>query len=190
MKQACSFSLITAQTEYRFFSSTSTSYQKWVGALTQAFENMSTNNAVQEVYRPTSPAASSAPSGLARPLSVMSRDPEDYVETHRVISVNRNTSRRSISQNRRKSYTQDALVNLNQAQAKSESVSLVGDFGRKKSIFQKVKSFFGSDVESGIDARADPNDGFEGDGGSRPRSRSKSVVKYLFGNTEEVNQDR
>lgn len=185
LKQACSFSLITAQTEFVFFSHTSTSYQQWVGALTQAFESMSLNSNVQyrptspttSIARPNSPSNSAVGSGITRPISVMSRDPEDYVETHRVISVNRNTSRRSISQNRRKSYAQDALLNLNQA--KCDSVSPGDDFG-KKSFFQILKSFFAPEPEMETNAFEEPEAVLEGG----RRTRSKSIVKYLFGNTE------
>jgi hypothetical protein len=48
-----------------------------VGALTQAFENISQN------HNPSSP------SQIARPNSAMSKDPQDYLDVHRAITLGR-----------------------------------------------------------------------------------------------------
>ncbi|KAJ3276194.1 hypothetical protein HDV01_005642 [Terramyces sp. JEL0728] len=155
LKSACCFSLLTAQSEYRFFSETSMDYQKWVGALTRAFENMNTSTSA---YRAMSPELSSLP----RPVSQLSRDPEDYIEAHRVLSMNRSSSRNSVN-SRRKS-----LIERGGSDIGPQS-------GRRNSLFSKMKAMFlGKEPEL-----EEPRGRNEESLVSKLRKRSKSVTKFI-----------
>ncbi|KAJ3261392.1 hypothetical protein HK103_006000 [Boothiomyces macroporosus] len=156
LKSACCFSLLTAQSEYRFFSETSMDYQKWVGALTRAFENMNTSTSA---YRAMSPELSSLP----RPVSQLSRDPEDYIEAHRVLSMNRSSSRNSVN-SRRKSLIE-------------RGASDVGpQTNRRNSLFSKMKALFlGKEEPQPEETRGRNEESFV----SKLRKRSKSVSKFI-----------
>ncbi|KAJ3304187.1 hypothetical protein HDV03_003040 [Kappamyces sp. JEL0829] len=185
LQQACSFSILTAQTEYRFFSETSTGYQKWVGALSQAFEQMANGGNKDMSFRPMSPDAGST---VSRPMSIMSKDPEDYREAHRAMSVNRAQSRRSLSNVRRKSYVMGG-----QSETMMSLHGPASDIGserplRRKSIFQKVKDFFtgedSHDPYGSVTSRGRDNHD-ESTFAGRMRARSKSVARFLGLTSEE-----
>ncbi|KAI8899350.1 hypothetical protein BC833DRAFT_586228 [Globomyces pollinis-pini] len=191
LKSACSFSLMTSQSEYRFFSETSTDYQLWVGALTKAFENMS---AVNESYRPTEDENEP----LARPQSVMSRNPEDYLAAHRSLTSNRSASRDGGRASRRLSRTSTStsalphwdgqqFVHNNSSSDLGPNPTIRPEMGRKISIFQKVKSIFkkseSKDNLQRVDsAELSPERGREPQAETitgRFRQRSKSAIRYL-----------
>ncbi|EGF77754.1 expressed protein [Batrachochytrium dendrobatidis JAM81] len=54
LQSPCTFSIVTAYKEFKFYTSTSADYQRWIGALTEAFTNLNFN-LKHESYRPVSP---------------------------------------------------------------------------------------------------------------------------------------
>jgi hypothetical protein len=92
----------SASHEYRFTAESSTDYQQWIGAISQAFENM---NSRQDKFRPSSPsllAHSLSHTGSANGGSQLSRSPDAYIESHK--SLDRAQRRKSYdSLNSRKS---------------------------------------------------------------------------------------
>ncbi|KAI8908587.1 hypothetical protein EDD86DRAFT_208054 [Gorgonomyces haynaldii] len=129
LSQPCTFALVTPQSEFRFTCDSSTDYQQWIGAFTQAFENIQTR---ADKFRPSSPAASSLAATMPRASSTLSisHNPDDFLETHRTIANRRLSRPRSISGD---------VSEYSRRQSRDLSnVSLP----QKKSIFQKVKDFF------------------------------------------------
>lgn len=101
-------------------------------------------------YRPASPG-----SQISRPMSAMSKDPEDYIDAHRALSINRDESRR------RRSFHAIGPSNT--------KMSLQED---KQTVFQKLKAFFVKDkLGEGEEER--------GRDAMRGRTRSRSVTRFL-----------
>lgn len=175
LKTACSFALLTSQSEYRFFCETSTDYQKyqclirWVGALTKAFENMSKN----ENYRPQSIGSDcqstiSRPHSITRTSSAMSKDPEDYIEAHRTLTLTREEKRRSVSQRRGSTLSSASVESF------SNDITAPPPPMRKKSLIQKIKNIFVFNA-SRNSSRGSTHEDSEGqEGKSKPRSKSLS----------------
>ena len=120
LNQACSFALKTSTAEFRFTAESSTAYQQWIGALSQAYENI---NARAGQFRPSSPLSM----GRSTP---MSRNPDEYLEMHKSVSSRR------MSQIGRTRSESESLYSR-----KSRDLSSVS-LPAKKSFFAKVKSFF------------------------------------------------
>ncbi|KAL2918326.1 hypothetical protein HK105_202253 [Polyrhizophydium stewartii] len=60
LQTPCAFAIVTAFKEFKFYASTSTDYQRWMSALTQAFSSL--NDGVKHVtYMPLDPDPASAP---------------------------------------------------------------------------------------------------------------------------------
>ncbi|KAJ2997740.1 hypothetical protein HDV02_005210 [Globomyces sp. JEL0801] len=185
------FPLLVIGTQARTFIHFSQIQGLWVGALTKAFENMS---AVNESYRPTEDENEP----LARPQSVMSRNPEDYLAAHRSLTSNRSASRDGGRASRRLSRTSTStsalphwdgqqFVHNNSSSDLGPNPTIRPEMGRKISIFQKVKSIFkkseSKDNLQRVDsAELSPERGREPQAETitgRFRQRSKSAIRYL-----------
>jgi hypothetical protein len=152
-------------------------YGRWVGALSQAFEqakNGGNNEDLAAAFHPSSPDHGAATS--SRPLSVMSSNPQDYLAAHRSLSVSRQERRRSVSQ-RRRSIVSGAVSSIG-GRSEAAYEPPYGTVTRKRSIFQKVKHFFrGEDDVDLQDRGRDYQD--EATFAGRMRARSKSVARFL-----------
>ena len=97
-------------------------------------------------------------------MSAMSKDPEDYVEAHRALSLNRDESRR-----RRSFHATNTKMSL-------------GD--EKQTVFQKLKSFFKKEKKLGVDDDGDEKRGRDDAQVSKKRSRSASRFFGIGGQSQ------
>jgi hypothetical protein len=113
-------------------------------------------------------------------MSVMSRDPEDYVEAHRARSMNR--SRSQNPPDRRRSFNFNRNESLGSLQYGSMSqTDLHQQPKRRKSFMGKIKAFFSGDKQVEEEDRGRTQENFA----SKLRRRSKSVTRFLFGKSDD-----
>jgi hypothetical protein len=102
--------------------------------------------------------------------TILSRDPEDYVEVHRRVSLSRSKSQSKPERRKSYSYKSESLSSL-QWQHGNLSQTDLSEPKRRKSIFGKLKSFFvGND---GVEHEKDDSHP------AAERRRSKSIKRFF-----------
>jgi hypothetical protein len=156
---------------------------RWVGALTRAYESSQGRQPVEQ-YRPMTPM--SEVSGPQRAMSIMSRDPEEYVEQHRVLSISR--SRSQNPPERRRSFNfanRESLGSLQWQNGNRSQTDLRTQPKHRKSFMGKIKAFFSAGKDEEEKKEEDQDRGRTQENfASKLRRRSKSVTRFLFGSEE------
>ena len=179
---ACSFSIATPETDYKFYAETSFDYQKylfskyrWVGAFTKAFEQVTlydvqTNQNFTHTVPITSSPMYNEPLPLQGNTLEWSRDENDYIEVAQRSLARSQEQRRSRSMQRssqNQSTVYEDYDNNDDYPIENEP---------KKGILQGMKSFFSRKKSTPNLQERGRRDSFS----NSLRRRSKSLVR-MFG---------
>ncbi|KAH9270241.1 hypothetical protein BASA83_007578 [Batrachochytrium salamandrivorans] len=145
LQTPCAFAVVTAFKEFKFYTNTSTDYQRWIGALTQAFANLNFN-VKDDSYRPVSPESFNEAFQRHTPMAPSTLF-SDYTEPEPRQSISRlsraDTPARSldmepIAWDSRHSGNVESINNSEQPSERAIST-------KSSRLFTKIKSLFKSE---------------------------------------------